>query len=824
MAGYPCGALNISTCISLNHKTMIKNYLLTAWRNMMRNKLYTIINVFCLSVGITGALLITLFVSHELSYDTHHEKHDNIYRMEGIYTIAGNRNHLAITAFPLGATLKQEYAGIKNYVRFFIQDEVLVNVGDDKFLEESMAFADSTVFDVFTHEFVYGSADNALNAPNTVVLTRTLAKKFFGDTDPRGKTLQINQENYAVSAIIEDPPSSCHLGLNALMSMSTLDQEMVGTINSELFWNINQNFTYILLHPEASVKDVFSHMDGFHEKYTRPMGSLIGGEIEFTYTPLREVRFSNILMSPETTSPTTLYILSVVAVFLVIIAAVNYTNLATARASVRAREIGIRKAAGATRSQVMSQFLAESLLLAFVALLFSLLLVELLLPGFNLMADKSFSLYHMLRWPFWIYVLVIVAATGLISGLYPAVFVSGLNPSSIFKGMESMGSGSLLLRKSLVVFQFAISILMVTGTLVVQSQLSYLQNKDMGLDVENRFVVSLQSPESRGRIGVLESMLAQHPDVLQTTKSFSVPGRGFNKNAVLVQSGNEMVEATITSNHIDHQFFDALDIEVLEGRSFEQNKRSDVGNSVVINQAAANYFGWREEPLGKLIQWQFGPDGAPQTSLRVIGVVEDHNLLSLHNPIEPVMFLLPEEEQMYHHLIVHYRQHKENEIRSFLESSAMTFDPGSIPNVYTLERGYREQFRAEERMGNIFGVFAIVCIFISFLGLFGLSSFLARQKKREIGVRKVLGSSVGSILQMFYKEFSSLVIIAALLTIPISWFLLQKWLQGVVYQTTITPEPFLLSALLAWGIALITVSYHTFRIAMLNPVDAIRTD
>ncbi|MBW6478259.1 MAG: ABC transporter permease [Bacteroidales bacterium] len=804
---------------------MIKNYIISAWRNMMRSKVYTLINIFCLSVGITGAIFITLFVNHELSYDTFHENHKNIYRIEGKYDIAGGVNHLAITAFPLGPALKEEYSGVQEYVRFFFQDDVLVNVNDRKFLEDLMAFADSTVFDVFSFPFISGNPQGALSEPNTVVLTKSLSEKYFGEENPVGQTLKIQQENFMVTGVIEDMPSNTHLQLKALMSMSSLDSEIVYTLSSSLFWNINQNYTYILMHNSANIDGIFANMDEFHEKYTLPMGRLIGATAEFTYTPLKDVRFSTILFSPESASSTTLMVLIIVAVFLVIIASVNYTNLSTARATVRAVEIGVRKASGATRKQIFSQFLSESIFLALISLVISMLFIEIMMPAFNHLADKSFSLYDLLNWPLVFYVPFIVFLTGVMAGAYPAVFISSMRPAEILKGSKGYaGGGSGLLRKALVVFQFVISIMLITGTLMVSRQLGFLQNKDLGLETDDRAVVRLQDQEVRSRIQTLENALRQNPDIMGTTKSMSVPGRGFSKYAILIQSGNEMVEATVTANHIDHQFLEFFEIAIEEGRNFSEDMRSDVNSSVILNRTAVNYFGWHDDPLGRLVQWHFDADGNPQLSARVIGVVEDHNLLDLHHPIEPIMYILPENAQMYHHLIIHYREGKESEILSFLESALHEFDPDNYPIISFVNKGYQEQFAAEERLGTIFGVFAMVCIIISFMGLFGLSSYLTEQRRREIGVRKVLGSSITSILFMFFKEFLWLVIIASLIALPVSWYFLDRWLKEFVYRADISAEPFLFSSVLALAVAVFTVSYHIYRSASLNPVDALRAE
>ncbi|MFW5777967.1 MAG: ABC transporter permease [Bacteroidota bacterium] len=803
---------------------MLKNYIITAWRSLQRNKIYAFINVFCLSVGITGAILISLFIHHEFSFDSYHENHENLFRIEGIYTIGGNHNHLAITPFPLGPALKKEFSQVKEYVRLYYQNDITVNIEDKKFIEDSMAFADSTFFDVFTQELIWGNPDRALAESNSVVLSQTISEKYFGKENPLGKNIRLNQETYMITGVMKDFPDNTHLDLEALLSMSSLENNMVYSLSPNLFWSINTNFTYILFHENTQPEQVLGNMTAFHEKYTNPVGNMIGGFSNFTYTPLREVRFSKITFSPNPTSKTILYVLSIVAIFLVIIAAVNYTNLATARASIRSKEIGIRKVSGAGRGQLILQFLSESVFIAFISLVFSFLIIEFILPGFNHLSEKSFHLVDLFRWPILFYLIMITLFTGLLAGFYPSLFISRMSPSTILRGSKGSKGGSVYLRKALVVFQFAISIMLITGTLMVQSQLKFLQNKDLGLKTENRAVLRIQNPDNRQRIETLENIVKQNPDILQTTKTFSVPGRGFNKNAVWVESEDGMNEATVTTNYVDEKYFHFYEIDIIRGRTFDQNLQSDAETSIVINESAARTFGWIDNPLGKTIQWQFDSLGNPTVTQKVIGVVKDHNLLNLNHAVEPVMYMLGENQDVYQNLIVQYVSGTENKTLEFLEQSAYEFDAENFPNISLASSGYREQFENEERLSSIFSVFAVVCILISFIGLFGLSSFITEQRKREIGVRKVLGSSSLSILGLFYKEFTMLILISILITIPIAWVLLDMWLNQFIYRISIIPQPFIVSSIISLLIALVTVSYHTLRAANINPAEIIRSE
>ena len=802
---------------------MLKNFLVSAWRNMLRSKLYTLINIFCLSLGITGATLIILYLNHELSYDTYHEKHERIYRLDGKYQVGGSFNHLAITPFPLGPALKLEFSQIENYSRVFIQEDVPVKIDDREFIEDAFALVDTTFFEVFTHHFIYGRPEGALNEPNTTVLTQSFSKKYFGEENPVGKQLTINQRNYQVTGVIEDFPDNSTLKLNALLTINQSEHQRFYSLESQLFWSINDNYTYVLLNPGTTIESVLENMEPFYKKYVEPAGSQFGASAEFVAVPLSETHLTQVTYAPDPVSKTTLLIFSIVALFLIVIAAVNYTNLATARASQRAREIAMRKVTGATRQQMIFQFLSESLVVAFISLVISLLLVEVLLPGFNTLADKSFSLADIFQGKIILQVLLITFLTGILSGIYPAFFLSNLEPVVILKSVNFKKGGSGLFRKILVIFQFAISIILVAGTLTVRKQLNYLQEKPLGFNPENKMVVTLQGQEQRQGSETLENLILQNPLITGITKVAFAPAQGHNVNAVRVQSGNELTETVIGTNFIDHQFLDLMEIRLKFGRGFEKEMRADAQNSVIINEAAVKMFGWHDDPLGKSIEWQFGPSDTARL-YTVVGVFEDFHSLTLDRPIEPLMLLLPPDPGYYRCLIPEYLPGNEKEVLEFLETTMREFDSSRMPNIIPLTQGFSQQFSAEKRQGVIFGIFALVCIFISFLGLFGLSSYLTEQRRKEVGIRKVLGSSVKSILILFYREFLMLVIISAVITAPVIWLLMEKWLQSFPYRTTMDAWPILIATILAVVVAIATVSYHTLMAARQNPVDAIRAE
>ncbi len=803
---------------------MLKNYITTAWRNMRRSGLYAAISIICLTLGITGAVLVTMYLNHELSYDTHHEHHENIYRMEGIYNMAGATYHLAITPFPLGIAMDLEFSEVEAYTRFFLQEDVLVQVGENQFREDGFVYADSMVFDVFTHHFVHGQAAGALSEPNTVVLNRSLSQKYFGNENPVGKTLEINQETFMVTAVVEDLPDNSHFKYEGMLSMVSGDHEQFFSLNPELFWNININYTYLRLHKDHSMESLMGKMDAFYEKYVNPLGETFGASAEYLGTPLRQTHFTNVQMAPESSSRATLLIFSVVALFLVVIASINYTNLATARASKRSREIGIRKVSGASQGQLLTQFLSESILVAFVSLVFSIMIMELLLPFFNSLTGKSFSLLNLFDGSLLLQVLLITLITGIAAGIYPALVLSRMNPSLIVKGIPTTHGRSGLLRKVLVVFQFAISIALVVGTLTVQDQLRFLQNKPLGFSRENKAVISLQGTQTRQRVETIENAINQNPMVLNTAKSFSVPGRDHNLNAVKVETDTEMAEGAIAVNYIDYKFLDLMDIPLKEGRAFDREMRAEASTAAIVNQAAIRKFGWHENPIGKQIQKDFDQEGQPQTVLRVVGVVEDFHFRSLKNPIEPLMFVQPESPTGHRYLVVEYREGTQTDVIPFLESVMREFDQSRIPVVADITQPFHQEFEAEENLSKVFGFFALITIIISFMGLFGLSSFTVEQRKKEIGIRKVLGSSSAMVLKMLLKEYSRLILIALLIASPVVWYLMDRWLEDFVYQISMSFAPIVIAGVLAFVIAMATVGYHTLKASGLNPVDTIRAE
>lgn len=801
---------------------MYSNYLKMAWRKLLAGNVYSFIIVLCLAAGLTGAILIMLFVNHELSYDTHHKNADRIYRIEGHYRVGHTTDHLAITSVALAVALKQEFTLIEQTARILTSQESMVRIGAQQYLEKDFVFSDEHLFEVFTHHFIHGSPLDLLSKPHQLVLSQSLSQKYFGDINPVGLVVEIDQLNYTVAAVIEDLPDNSHLRYQAIKSLITIG-EHVNSLDPAIFWTVPSNYTYVLLQEGADMEQVLGNMEVFSARYIDPVGQIIGSGQHFSATRLRDTHFSQLKYAGSTGNKINLMIFVVVAVFLVVIASVNYTNLATARASVRAREIGIRKVAGASRKQLIFQFLVESALISFLSLVVALLLVELLLPVFNNLSGKSFRLMQLFEAGLFLQVILVALLTALAAGSYPAFYLSGLLPWHILQRAAHSKGSSGNLRKTLVVFQFVISILLIIGTITVYQQLHFLQNKELGFVQHERMFLVIPPGEARQKVTQIEDALAQMPGVKTFSKGFSVPGRGFNKTVVRVFREGERVETGMVINFVDPQYLPVLGLQVLYGNDFVALESKAPGQYAVINEKALHYLGWSpQEALHQSIEFDFDDSGQHLNSLQVVGVVNNFNFNSLHNPVEPLMMVLSEDPNHAGYILIHYVPESFQDLLSLIQAQWEHIFPSFPLNYGFLEESFREHYSVERKLGRIFGYFSGLCLLISFAGLFGLSCFFAEQKRKEVGIRKVLGGSLGSILWLFYKEFGKLSLWAFVIAVPLGWYLLDEWLNGFAYRVALSYQSFVLAGTLAMVITLLTVSYQALRSATSNPVDAIK--
>jgi len=834
---------------------MFKNYLKSAFRNIIRNKFYSILNILGLSIGVIAAIFILLFNNSELSYDKHHEKHKRIHRLESDFTINNKHDLFAVTSAPLGPAFKIEFPEVEEFVRFAGGDGTLIKYGDKEFYEDDFYYTDSTIFDVFTHEFVYGNPEKALTEPNTCVLTETMAKKYFENENPIGKVIaDADDVNFKVTGVIKDLPESSHLKFRGVFSINTLvekfGRERMNSLEPNAFWNVNF-YTYILLNENSNIESIYEKFPGFYEKYMKSLGDQINASFEFMSTPLADIHLTSTLRGDlPTGNKSYVYIFTVIAIFILLIASINYMNMATARSSNRAKEVGIRKVLGADRFQLIRQFLTESVILALIALIIAIASVYLLLPDFNQIAGKNlvfgFSQTPMII--FWIFIISLII--GFLSGSYPAFYLSSFIPVKVLKGKINTGAKSGWLRRILVVFQFVISIAMIIGTIVVSNQLNYMRTKDLGFDKENILVVGIQDTTLRKKIPTFREELLQNPNIINATTSTGYPGamggiivmrveklekisenteltdtlqNTQNPDSTTFHTGSRMVEYALNFAMIDYDYIDSYKMEIVKGRNFNKEMGTDLDEGVIINEIAAKELGWGDDAIGKKIDFGIDLDGSANRNTKVIGVVKDFNYNSLHNKIDPMLFFLSERPRFF--LSIRIDDKNRKEALEFIEEKWYEFGAINPFDYDFVDQTLDEMYEAEDNIGRIFRIASVLSIFIALLGLLGLSSFIAEQRSKEIGIRKVLGASVGSILLKLFKEFIILIAVGFVIAAPLAWWGLNDWLStSFIYNVEIGWLTFVIAAFLAFIIGLATISFHIVKAATANPVDAIKCE
>ena len=807
---------------------MFWNYCKATLRNISRDKFYAAINIIGLTVGLAAFIFILLFVKDELTYDRYNEKHSRIYRVEADFHIGGKHEKFAIVPIPMGPAFKLEFPEVETFVRLYNAGNTHIRYQEKESYEDEFYFADSTIFDVFTHKFILGSSENALTEPFTIVITEKIAKKYFGDSNPMGEMLKSGSGNsYKITAVIEELPLNSHLSYDALISAATTAHEAgVEEFNSMepiRFWNIGV-YTYILLHENSGMQSIHDKFPAFYDKYMKEIGDTFNASFDLLSTPLCETHFSSELGADRPSGNISyVYIFSAVALFIILIAAINYMNMATARSSRRSREVGMRKVVGANRSQLISQFLSESILMSLLAMVIAVILVYVLLPDFNSLSGKSLSFGLLSQPEILIVLLVIAIIVGFVSGSYPAFYLSSFQPVNAIKGSTARESGRSKgsLRRILVVVQFFIAIVLIISTIVVKSQLDYLKNNDLGFRKENVVVLELQDSTFRSKVEPFKEELLKNPTVIGVTNSTGVPGR-INWLQVMYVEGEEgMKENALILAQTDYDFIDVMGMEIIQGRSFDKNMGTDQEEAVIINEAGVKELGWVDNPIGKKIHYGFDLDGTGGRMLKVIGVVKDFNFSSLHNRIEPIILFISETPRFF--LSIRIKEENRRGTLDFIEEKWNDFGAKRPFDHIFLDQSLDEMYQAEEKLGVIFRIATILTIFIALLGLLGLSSFIAEQRTKEIGIRKILGASTGHVVWLLFKEFIALIILAFIIAVPFSWWRLDIWINDMfIYHDTIKWVSFAIAGTLALAIGIITISFHVLRVASANPVDSIK--
>jgi putative ABC transport system permease protein len=800
---------------------MLQNYIKIAWRNLVRNKIYSAINILGLAIGISACILIFLYVRDELTYEQHFTKADRIFRVTNDINLQGQTDHFALTPFPLGPTLVKDYPVIETFTRVMPTGKQTAWFEDKAFTEDNIYFVDSTFFRVFNYPFLYGDPATALNAPKSIVLTEELAIKYFGSADnAMGKLLKFSKNSHKVTGVFRDPGHS-HFKLNALLSINTFDETLKSQFSGD--WFRMSLYTYVLLPKESDEAGFGQNLDTFYGKTIVPWmkDNKLNASVRYYLQPLRDIHLDNSYsydLSPAG-NKAYVYIFGFVALFILLIACINYMNLSTARSAKRAKEVGLRKVIGAHRSQLVRQFVGESILLTVLAILVALALVELMLPYFNTLTEKNFTISFFGSPAFFGALLLIIIFVGLVGGSYPAFFLSSFKPVDVLKTDKNPRGSNALLRKALVVTQFTISLIMIIGTVVVYSQMQFLKNNDLGFNKEQVLVIDIPSGDSTlvNRLSTIKNEFRSNPGIKSIATSAHIPGQRVGRLLFLAESAatGQMEEKTLSCMFVDYDFLDLMEIKLAAGRNFSHQILSDDSAAIIINETAAKWLGY-ENPIGKNIENGLGVKG------KVVGVVKDFHFASLHNKIEPLALMLAPKTQGF--LLARVNGRNLPATIKFIEEKWKAFDPKHPMEYFFLDESFNKQYRAEEKMLTVFGYFAALTILIACLGLFGLASFTAEQRTKEIGIRKVLGSSVSEIMLLISKDFVWLVLIAVVLASPVAWYGMQRWLQEFAYRTQIHWWIFVLAGLAALVIALLTVSFQAARAARLNPIRALRSE
>ncbi len=805
---------------------MIRNYLKIAFRNLIKHKAYSFINIFGLAIGIASCLLIILYVQNELSYDRFNKNADRIFRINTDLKFGATELHIPVCPDMMGPDLKQDYPQVEEYTRIYNWGgKKLVKKGHEFNTEQKTAYVDSTFFKVFTFPVVSGSTDKALNEPNTVIITESIAQKYFGTDKAVGKFIETDDNGgtlYKVTAVIRDMPENSHFRFDFLFPMKNLHYDWGNYVASNFH-------TYLLLKAGTDYKEFEKNFSSFTEKYVFPYAKKhlqinskaefekAGNKIQYTLIPLTDIHLYSKRIQELSPSGTIeyVYIFSAIALFILLIACINFLNLTTARSANRAREVGIRKVLGTQRKSLVFQFLTESVLTALVAVVLAVIIAANVLHYFNNISGKDLSISDFYSFSFLLFILLLPFVVGIAAGSYPAFFLSHFSPATVIKGKLSTGSKSGGLRSVLVVFQFAISIVLITGTFIIYKQLNYIQNENLGYQKDHVLIIN-DSYALGNNIDAFKNEMLNVPGVISGTKSAFLPipsSRNFSafyKEAAMVSASG----ITMQRWDVDYDYLKTLGIKLLEGRNFSRDFVSD-STAIILNEAAVKQLDYNN-PLNKAIYTWVG--GGRVVKYNIIGVVKNFHFESFHQEIGPLCFVLKRSSGLVSFKI---SSAKIPFVIKEAENKWKKMAPGMPFSYKFLDDSFTEVYKADQRVGIIALTFASLAIIVACLGLFGLVTFLTEQRTKEIGVRKVLGASVPSIFLMLSKEFIKWIIIANIIAWPVAFYFMNKWLHDFAYRINISWWFFIIAGSIALITALLTVSFKAIKAATANPVDSL---
>ncbi len=794
---------------------MFKNYFKTAFRNLLKHKMHAFINILGLVIGIACCLIILLFVQDELSYDRFHAGADDMYRIVSKAEVGGRTVNLPTSPAPMARAMKNDFPEVISAVTVADMRKSLMVYNDRQFYENGIILADSTLFDVFSFNLLKGNPKTALADVHSVILSEETAKKYFGGDDPMGKVIRMeNKFDLKVTGIVEKPRQS-HFTFDMLIPIQILNEIIAEGYTR--FWVDLSNYTYFRLGKNASPSDLEAKLPAFVEKYCGNDLRKYGVKWEPTFQSLTDIHlYSKFEVDIGTPGDIKyVYIFSAIALFVLLIACLNYMNLSTARSANRAKEVGLRKVVGANRGELMRQFLIESLVLTFIGLTLAVGVVLLSLSCFNAFIGKELSLFDN---PvlFIAGILGITVFIGVLAGSYPAFFLSSFNPIDVLKGKFKAGAKSAGFRMALVIIQFTISIILIISTAMVYKQLRFIQNKKLGFNKEQVIVVPMRDPSLQAKYESIRAEIGRIPSVTGVAASSDMPCRGKMVNLFVPEGAKDNEGQAMQSYRVDYDFIDVMGMEMAQGRKFSKDMKTDEAQAFIINETAAKSLGW-EQPIGKRWKWVSGDGNREGT---VIGVVKDFHTMSLHQPVEPVVMCINRDE--WNNAIIRFQTDNVLQTVGAIETKWKAIDPSRPFEYYFYDEVFEDLYRTENKLMAVVGYFSMLAIFVACLGLFGLASFTAEQRTKEMGIRKTLGATMANIVLLLSKEFTKWVIIANVIAWPAAYYAMDHWLQNFAYRTDIGIAVFIASGTAALLIALLTVSFQSVKTALANPIESLR--
>lgn len=807
---------------------MLKNYFKTAFRFLLKNKTFSFINIIGLAIGTLCCLYILLYVQQQYSYDKHHPQAENIYRITSSLQLPGDKHVNASCSPPIAPALKNDFAEVEQFTRVVPSlgvSQYLIHYSEKALSEKSVVFVDSTFFNMFSYHFLFGNKSNALNEPYSIVLNKSLSEKIFGDEDPIGKQIELDysygKDKYTVQGVVDESLGKSHISANIYITMNGGGMGSYARNNDSWAGN-NFAYSYVKLNPTANASTLESKLPAFLHKYGQEQLKALGMEKQLHLQPVTSIHttmgFEHEMDKIANTS--FLYILILIAALIQIIACINFMNLSTASSSIRAKEVGVRKVIGAGKFQLIKQFLTESILLSLAGVLLSIPLLWLLLPYLNQITHTNITLSFISDYRLWLVLAALVIFTGLIAGSYPAFYLSAFKSIKVLKGNFTNQISAAGIRSSLVVFQFVLSVSLIAGIIIIYSQLNFIKNKDIGFEKNQKLIFTFHTPDTRNKSQAFAADLRQLSEIKAVSRANNYLSQPILNDWTFYRPGGDMATGQVAQFMMTDQYFaEANGIKLVSGRDFRLN---DSGR-VLINETMVKKMGLNAETTIGTIIYSKQPNQEPE-SFEIVGIMKDFNFNSLHENVKPMLLRFNDKDEYLSNLIVNVNSANHKSLLKKIENIWKKNLPNAPFEYSFLEVEVQKQYESEITLSNIINAFTVIAIFISCLGLFGLATFSAENRRKEIGIRKVLGASVSGITSLLSKDFIKLIVIAIIIATPIAWWAMNKWLQAFAFRITISWWMFAIAGLLAIFIAMLTVSFQAIKAAVANPIKSLRTE